>query len=228
MKIRRPQSPSARPSPKGQPTQPGARASDKSHGREPVHVGGAVTAPSGPFSRQIDVAQAEDKTLRVTITANEAECAELALQDALPAIAQFSAKFEVTSAGRGRFEVKGEVRARVTQICVVSLDPFETDIVQPVEVAFASPRDVEQAEAAYAKRHEEDPDAQDIPEPPDPIFNGQIDLGVLASEQLVLALDPYPRKPGVEFASDLGQKDEEADVSPFAALAKLKKGAAED
>ena len=228
MKIRRPQSPSARPSPKGQPTQAGARASDKSHGREPVHVGGAVTAPSGPFSRQIDVAQAEDKTLRVTITANEAECAELALQDALPAIAQFSAKFEVTSAGRGRFEVKGEVRARVTQICVVSLDPFETDIVQPVEVAFASPRDVEQAEAAYAKRHEEDPDAQDIPEPPDPIFNGQIDLGVLASEQLVLALDPYPRKPGVEFASDLGQKDEEADVSPFAALAKLKKGAAED
>ena len=174
------------------------------------------------------MAQAEDKTLRVTITANEAECAELALQDALPAIAQFSAKFEVTSAGRGRFEVKGEVRARVTQICVVSLDPFETDIVQPVEVAFASPRDVEQAEAAYAKRHEEDPDAQDIPEPPDPIFNGQIDLGVLASEQLVLALDPYPRKPGVEFASDLGQKDEEADVSPFAALAKLKKGAAED
>ena len=228
MKIRRPQSPSARPSPKGQPTQAGARASDKSHGREPVHVGGAVTAPSGPFSRQIDVAQAEDKTLRVTITANEAECAELALQDALPAIAQFSAKFEVTSAGRGRFEVKGEVRARVTQICVVSLDPFETDIVQPVEVAFASPRDVEQAEAAYAKRHEEDPDAEDIPEPPDPIFNGQIDLGVLASEQLVLALDPYPRKPGVEFASDLGQKDEEADVSPFAALAKLKKGAAED
>ena len=117
MKIRRPQSPSARPSPKGQPTQAGARASDKSHGREPVHVGGAVTAPSGPFSRQIDVAQAEDKTLRVTITANEAECAELALQDALPAIAQFSAKFEVTSAGRGRFEVKGEVRARQSSLC---------------------------------------------------------------------------------------------------------------
>ena len=227
MKIRRPQSPSARPSPKGQPTQAGARASDKSHGREPVHVGGAVTAPSGPFSRQIDVAQAEDKTLRVTITANEAECAELALQDALPAIAQFSAKFEVTSAGRGRVEVKGEVRARVTQICVVSLDPFETDVVQPVELSFASPQDVERAEAAYAKRHEEDPDAADIPEPPDPIINGRIDLGAIAAEQLVLGLDPYPRKPGAAFPSELAQVGEIAEVSPFAALAKLRKDATE-
>ena len=99
--------------------------------------------------------------------------------------------------------------------------------MQPVEVMFASPRDVEQAEAAYAKRHEEDPDAEDIPEPPDPIFNGQIDLGVLASEQLALALDPYPRKEGVEFAADLVQVDDIAEVSPFAALAKLKKGPAD-
>jgi uncharacterized metal-binding protein YceD (DUF177 family) len=186
-----------------------------------------MSAPGGPFSRQIDVAQAEDKALRVTITATEDECAALAQQDGLPAIAHLSAKFEVTSAGRGRFEVKGEVRARVTQICVVSLDPFESDVAQLVDVVFASPRDVEQAEAAYAKRHEEDLDAEDIPEPPDPIFNGQIDLGTLASEQLALALDPYPRKEGVEFVADLVQLDDIADVSPFAALAKLKKGPAE-
>ena len=223
MKIRRPKSSSARPSPERQPGKSSARSKD----REPVHVGGATTAPSGPFSRQIDVAQAEDKTLRVSITATEAECAELALQDNLPAIAQLTARFEVNSAGRGRFEVKGEVKARVTQICVVSLDPFESDVVQPVEVMFASPRDVEQAEAAYAKRHEEDPDAEDIPEPPDPIFNGQIDLGLLASEQLALALDPYPRKEGVEFAAELVQVEDIAEVSPFAALAKLKKGSAD-
>ena len=186
-----------------------------------------MTAPAGPFSRQIDVAQAEDKTLRVTITATEAECEALAKQDGLPAISQFSAKFEVDSAGRGRFVVKGDVRARVTQICVVSLEPFETDIVQPVEVTFASPRDVEQAEAVYAKRHEEDPDAEDIPEPPDPIFNGQIDIGVLACEQLALALDPYPRKEGVEFAFETGEVGEIEEVSPFAALAKLKQGPTE-
>ena len=219
MKIRRPKSAPAKPS--------SAKGAPRSHERDPVHVGGAMTAPTGPFSRQIDVAQAEDKALRVSIVATPAECDELARQDGLPAIAQLTAKFEVTSAGRGRFAVKGEVRARVTQICVVSLEPFESDVVQPVEVTFASPRDVEQAEALYAKRHEEDPDAEDIPEPPDPIFNGQIDLGLLASEQLVLALDPYPRKEGVEFAAEFVQVEEIAEVSPFAALAKLKQGPAE-
>jgi uncharacterized metal-binding protein YceD (DUF177 family) len=229
MKIRRPKSPQSRssavrPEEDRRFDKSGVKTSGgRTQERGPVHVAGAMTAPSGPFSRQIEVAQAEDKTLRVTITASEAECADLARQDDLPAIAQLSARFEVDSAGRGRFVVKGEVRARVTQICVVSLDPFETDIVQPVEVTFASPRDVEEAEAAYARRHEEDPDAEDIPEPPDPIFNGRIDLGVLAAEQLVLALDPYPRKEGVEFVADLPQVDDIMEISPFAALAKLKK-----
>ena len=227
MKIRRPKSASPGPSASREPGKPVGKSAARSHDRDSVHVGGAMSAPGGPFSRQIDVAQAEDKALRVTITATEDECAALAQQDGLPAIAHLSAKFEVTSAGRGRFEVKGEVRARVTQICVVSLDPFESDVAQLVDVVFASPRDVEQAEAAYAKRHEEDLDAEDIPEPPDPIFNGQIDLGTLASEQLALALDPYPRKEGVEFVADLVQLDDIADVSPFAALAKLKKGPAE-
>ena len=233
MKIRRPKSSLSkssppRPSASRDADKPIGKSAARSHERDPVHVAGATTAPGGPFSRQIDVAHAEDKALRVTITATQAECDELARQDGLPAIAQLGAKFEVTSAGRGRFLVKGEVKARVTQICVVSLDPFESDVVQPVEVTFASPRDVEQAEAAYAKRHEEDLDAEDVPEPPDPIFNGQIDLGVLAGEQLALALDPYPRKEGVEFAVELQEADDIAEVSPFAALAKLKQSAGED
>jgi len=36
-------------------------------------------------------------------------------------------------------------------------------------------------------------------DPPDPIINGQIDLGALAAEFLVLNLDLYPRKPGATF-----------------------------
>jgi pimeloyl-ACP methyl ester carboxylesterase len=34
---------------------------------------------------------------------------------------------------------------------------------------------------------------------PDPIIDGAVDLGGLAVEFMILALDPYPRKPGVEF-----------------------------
>ena len=36
-------------------------------------------------------------------------------------------------------------------------------------------------------------------EPPEPIVDGTIDLGGVTLEFLALALDPYPRKPGVEF-----------------------------
>jgi hypothetical protein len=56
-------------------------------------------------------------------------------------------------------------------------------------------------------------------EPPDEIVNGQIDLGALTAEFLALGLDPYPRKPGVDF--DYRDPADEKD-SPFAALNKLK------
>ena len=50
-------------------------------------------------------------------------------------------------------------------------------------------------------------------------MNGQIDLGALTAEFLALGLDPYPRKPGVDFSyqDPADEKD-----SPFAALGKLK------
>ena len=49
---------------------------------------------------------------------------------------------------------------------------------------------------------------------PDEIVNGQIDLGALTAEFLALGLDPYPRKPGVDFSyqDPADEKD-----SPFAA-----------
>ena len=51
---------------------------------------------------------------------------------------------------------------------------------------------------------------------PDPIIEGKIDVGALAAEFFALGLDPYPRKPGVEFVA-LAESPP-AD-SPFAALA---------
>ena len=50
------------------------------------------------------------------------------------------------------------------------------------------------------------------------IEDGKIDLGQYAVEQLVLSLDPFPRKPGAQFV----QPEEPAEISPFAALKALK------
>ena len=63
-------------------------------------------------------------------------------------------------------------------------------------------------------------------DPPDAIVNGAIDLGALAVEFLTLALDPYPRKPGAEFAASdgagLADHGDQDSGNPFAALAKLR------
>ena len=56
---------------------------------------------------------------------------------------------------------------------------------------------------------------------PEPLVGNAIDLGAIATEFLILGLDPYPRKPDVVFETPPAG-DEPA--HPFAALAGLKKG----
>jgi hypothetical protein len=58
-------------------------------------------------------------------------------------------------------------------------------------------------------------------EPPESVMNGTIDLGALATEFLILGIDPYPRKEGVAFEAPVAGDDSAA--HPFAALAALKK-----
>jgi uncharacterized metal-binding protein YceD (DUF177 family) len=57
-------------------------------------------------------------------------------------------------------------------------------------------------------------------EPPEPMVNGVVDLGAIATEYFLLGIDPYPRKDGAVFEASAHQETVE---SPFAALASLKK-----
>jgi hypothetical protein len=57
-------------------------------------------------------------------------------------------------------------------------------------------------------------------EPPETLLDGKLDLGAIATEFLLLGIDPYPRKPGAEFAP---VKADDASAKPFAALEALKK-----
>ena len=67
--------------------------------------------------------------------------------------------------------------------------------------------------------HSADPTSDE--EPPEPLVGGKLDLGAVATEFLLLGIDPYPRKPGVTFAK-LDTDDEHA--RPLAApLEALKK-----
>ena len=57
---------------------------------------------------------------------------------------------------------------------------------------------------------------EETPDPPEPIENGIIDLGRVATDALYLAVDPYPRKPGAVFEPVVEVADSED--HPLAAL----------
>jgi uncharacterized metal-binding protein YceD (DUF177 family) len=174
-------------------------------------------AENNPFARLVRVDSIPGDGLERTIEANEAERAALAKRDGLPAIGRLAAEFTLRRVGRRMVHVRGEVHVEATQTCIVSLEPFDVTVNEPVDVRFAAP-DGEAARRAAPPpaTAEAVAFAMDDEDAPDPIVDGQIDLGALAAEFMLLGLDPYPRKPGVEFAPPSEQDERE---TPFAKLA---------
>jgi len=212
-----------------------AKGSDAGKAATGKAAGPATAAP--PFSRPFMV----DELLRrpdeqVNVSAEPDELAALARADGVPGISSLQAGFKVNRQGKD-IRVTGEVRARVTQECVVTLEPFETEVAEPVDVRFAfapaPPKPEPRGGARISRRRltqvEQERQSSPAPEfpaheeddPPDPIIDGKIDLGALAAEFMALGLDPYPRRPGAAFAPV--EEVSEADESPFARLARLKK-----
>jgi hypothetical protein len=111
--------------------------------------------------------------------------------------------------------VKGRVRATVGQACVVTLDPLDNLIDEEIEVSYR-PQEVLKPVLV----EDEDGIAIDAGiDSDDPLVGGTIDLAAIAAEFLALGIDPYPRKPGIDFEAPSAG----GGASPFAALAKLKR-----
>lgn len=170
-----------------------------------------------PWSFPIVVAQVPESGLHQVLDTTAAQRERLAAVAGVNAVPQAEASFDVVHAADGRVHVIGRVRARVEQTCVVTLDPVENEVDEPVDVEFAPPSQI--PATAKSVQKEEGVDVE-IPEPPEPIVGGAIDLGKLATEFLILGIDPYPRKPGVVFVAPEAPKDPEE--HPFAALKALK------
>jgi hypothetical protein len=60
-----------------------------------------------------------------------------------------------------------------------------------------------------------------VEQEPELLFGDTVDLGALATEFLMLGIDPYPRKPGAVFVAEA--LEDEMD-HPFADLARLRRG----
>jgi hypothetical protein len=150
-------------------------------------VTGAGPAPE--LHRPLAVARIAADGPPVTIEADPAECAALAARLRLPAILGLTCRYVLTRRGRSVVDATGRLHARVTQTCVVSLDAFDAAIDESFSVRFVP-----------AGTEQDDPDPESIDEIP---YEGDaIDLGEATAEQLALALDPYPRRPGAALPED--------------------------
>ena len=170
-----------------------------------------------PWSVPIAVMQIPDTGLHRDLEADPATRAAMAEVAGLREIISANASLDVTPGSGGRFHVTGRVRARIGQTCVVTLDPIENDIDEPIDLMFAPPEQIPVLADLVDEAAESD---SEIPDPPEPIENGFIDLGRLATDALLLSIDPYPRKPDAVFKPVITAPDPED--HPFAALKALK------
>lgn len=172
-----------------------------------------------PWSFPLVVAHLPEAGLHQVLEASPAQLSQIAAAAGVSAVLQATATFEVVPEVDGRVNVTGNIRARVEQTCVVSLEPVTNDLDETVTAVFAP---ASQIQVSPKSAQKEEGDDAEIPDLPEPIVNGVIDLGQLATEYLILGIDPYPRKPGVAFAPP--QTPENPDEHPFAALKALKNG----
>jgi len=140
--------------------------------------------------------------LDVVVEADAAERLALAGRLGVPAVLSLTCRFRLAGMVSGMVAAEGELQARLTRVCVVTLDEFDTDVAARFSVRFV-PAGSES-------------DAFDDPESDDeiPYDDANLDLGEAAVQQLALEMEPYPRRPGAALPAEA---QDQTDL-PFVAL----------
>ena len=170
-----------------------------------------------PWHASLIVAQIPEIGLSRELEADQATRAALAEIAGVREVLSARAAFDVKPDGAGRVHVAGKLSARIGQTCVVTLEPIENDIDETIDLMFAPP---EQTAHLVEREDDDDEGSTEATDQLEPIENGVIDLGRLATDVLYLAIDPYPRKEGAVFEPQIAATDPED--HPFAALKALK------
>lgn len=168
------------------------------------------------FSRVLPAPRLAQLPMTVEISADRRECAALALRFGLLDIASLTASLTVVDDAKpGQVLIKGRLEATLTQACVVTLQPLGAQLAEGFEATFAV-EGAEEVSASLAFELEEDQ--------PEPFGPEGIDLGELVAQQLMVALDPYPRAGDVQVAAEWAAPLQEKIVkkSPFAVLKGMK------
>lgn len=179
-------------------------------------------SPDNPdFARVLDVARLRGReSFDFDLAPDAAEAAALARLMGAQAVRKLRFQGRMSAAGDGAWRLVASLGATVTQTCVVSLEPVATRIDTPVLRLFVPGAAPDGPEVVIG---EDDDDDEEEIEP----LGATIDLGLVATEALALALPAYPRRADARLdvaasAPPGAAPLPEAEAKPFASLAALR------
>jgi uncharacterized metal-binding protein YceD (DUF177 family) len=168
---------------------------------------------SGPpeFSRPVSLARLGSEPFCQHIIASEAERDALAQRFELLSLDRLEAEIELVREPGGTILLSAAFEATFAQECIVTLDPVPGQVSERFQLRYGPPEAEETAPAG-----DDDPAFE-------PLEKDSIDIGEAVAQEFSLALPPFPRADDavVEVAAP---ENDDAD-SPFAALARLRRGA---
>ncbi|MBO6084927.1 MAG: DUF177 domain-containing protein [Acetobacter sp.] len=182
------------------------------------------------FSSIVPLHRIGEEGLEIAIEATPDECRRIAQRMRLPKLYMLRCRYFLQREDQDVVIARGDLAAKFTQVCVVSLEEFEETMTSSFDVRF-----VPEKQCHHTKISAID-DIDEIP------YDGQdIDLGEAAVQQFALELDPYPRAPQWEkqeafseeedknllFSENQDNEDNEKEsnekkASPFAVLSALR------
>jgi len=170
-----------------------------------------------PLSHPYNLARLGHAGDDVRFAAGEAERAAIAQWSDVLSLEKLEVRVQIKKLGTTRFGLEFTLDADVTQACVVTLEPVPAHIDH---------RFVRELQFTGPVRHKPASDDSEVvldlgkEEGPEEIRSLHYDLAAPVLEEYVLSLEPYPRRPGVEFAPK--SEGLERPPSPFAVLKDLK------
>jgi uncharacterized metal-binding protein YceD (DUF177 family) len=173
---------------------------------------------NAPLSHSYNLGRLGNAGDAVRVEADDVQRAAIAAMAGALSLSRFAATVVLTKTAADKFLLACRLEADVTQACVVTLEP----VAAHVERAFSRALHFTGTGRRPAETAERDPQelSLDEGEETEEIESLHYDLAGPLLEEFLLALDPYPRCPGVEF--DPGQAGQVLPESPFAALKSLK------
>lgn len=163
------------------------------------------------FERRIDGLRLSPGGETHEIAAKPEERHGLARRFDLLSLDRLEAKVTVTPMAGGYYRLAAEFEAELVQACIVTMEPVPGRVAEAFSLIYGP---IEEASELVLDGETE---------PVEPLDDGMIDIGEAVAQQLSLALDPFPRAPGVGVEIETIVTDEAPGESPFAALERLRK-----